>query len=109
MRVRSDGPQLISAMVRRMLRIECAVLMGANIATEIGPGSLCEGTIGSHQREQGEIFKALFDTPFFNVAVVNDLEGAELAGTLKNVVALAAGFVDGSELGHNAKAAVLRE
>ncbi len=37
MRVRPDGPQLISAMVRRYLGIECCVLMGANIAT-VGGG-----------------------------------------------------------------------
>eukprot|EP01134_Creolimax_fragrantissima_P003359 CFRG3359T1 len=109
MRVRSDGPQLISAMIRRMLHIECCVLMGANIATEIKPGSLCEATIGSHFPEQGDCFKRLFDTDFFNVSIVNDVEGAELAGTLKNIVAVAAGFVDGCNLGHNAKAAILRE
>lgn len=36
MRVRPEGPQLISAMVQRLLRIDCSVLMGANIATDIG-------------------------------------------------------------------------
>ncbi|KNC82007.1 hypothetical protein SARC_05704 [Sphaeroforma arctica JP610] len=109
MRVRHDGPQLISTMVRRILHMECSVLMGANIATELAPGTLCEGTVASHFPEHGTIFKSLFDTSFYNVNVINDVEGAELAGTLKNVVAVAAGFVDGCELGHNAKAAVLRQ
>lgn len=40
MRVRPDGPQLISAMVRRYLGIECCVLMGANIATVGGGGDV---------------------------------------------------------------------
>lgn len=39
MRVRPEGPQLISAMVQRLLRIDCSVLMGANIAKDCGePG-----------------------------------------------------------------------
>ena len=102
-------PQLISTMIRNMLKIECSVLMGANLAAEIHPGGLCESTIGSHYPEQGKLFHRLFDAPFFNVTVINDVEGAEMAGTLKNIVALAAGFVDGCKLGENAKAAVLRE
>jgi len=36
MRVRSDGPQLISQMVSKYLNIDCSVLMGANIAKDIG-------------------------------------------------------------------------
>lgn len=32
MRVRSDGPQLISQMISKYLNIDCSVLMGANIA-----------------------------------------------------------------------------
>jgi len=109
MHVGSDGPQLISSMIRRMLHIETSVLMGANIASEVGPGGLCEGTIGAHDLEQGRLFKNLFDTDFFNVSVVNDVEGAELAGTLKNIVALASGFADGCSMGNNAKATILRE
>lgn len=110
MHVSADaGPQLISTMIRKMLHIECAVLMGANLANEIKPGGLCESTIGSHYAQAGETFKLLFDTPFFSVNVITDVEGCEMAGTLKNIVALAAGFVDGCKLGENAKAAVLRQ
>lgn len=38
MRVRADGPQLISAMVTRMLGINCSVLMGANVRVGWGGG-----------------------------------------------------------------------
>lgn len=52
--------------------------------------------------------KALFHRPYFHVRVVGDVAGVSLGGALKNVVALAAGFVDGKGWGDNAKAAVMR-
>lgn len=52
--------------------------------------------------------KKLFHRSYFHVHVVNDVAGVSLGGALKNIVALAAGFVDGLGWGDNAKAAVMR-
>ena len=46
MRVRPDGPQLISELIRKSVGADCSVLMGANIAQDIGAGQLSEATIG---------------------------------------------------------------
>lgn len=54
------------------------------------------------------VFKALFHRPYFHVRLVSDVAGVSLGGALKNIVALAAGFVDGRGWGDNAKAAVMR-
>ena len=54
------------------------------------------------------LWKALFHRPYFHVNVVNDVAGVSLGGALKNVVALAAGWVDGIGWGDNAKAAIMR-
>lgn len=52
--------------------------------------------------------KKLFHRPYFHVRLTSDVAGVSLGGALKNVVALAAGFVDGLGWGDNAKAAVMR-
>jgi glycerol-3-phosphate dehydrogenase (NAD(P)+) len=48
-----------------------------------------------------------FATSFFRVYTTHDVVGVELAGAVKNVVAIAAGCCDGLEFGHNARAAVI--
>jgi glycerol-3-phosphate dehydrogenase (NAD+) len=55
-----------------------------------------------------ENIKKLFHRPYFHVKLISDVVGVSLGGALKNIVALAAGFVDGLGWGDNAKAAVMR-
>jgi glycerol-3-phosphate dehydrogenase (NAD+) len=109
MRIRPQGPQLISEMVRKKLGIDCSVLMGANIALDIGLGQLSEATIGFKIPENADVFAKLFQSPTFNVTPVQDVEGAEMCGTLKNIVAVAAGLSDGLDYGSNTKAAIIRQ
>ncbi|EXJ64855.1 glycerol-3-phosphate dehydrogenase [NAD+] [Cladophialophora yegresii CBS 114405] len=55
-----------------------------------------------------DTWKKLFHRRYFHVRVVSDVAGVSLGGALKNVVAVAAGWVDGLGWGDNAKAAVMR-
>lgn len=54
------------------------------------------------------LLKTLFYRPYFHVQVVSDVAGVSLGGALKNIVAIATGFVAGLGWGDNAKAAVMR-
>jgi glycerol-3-phosphate dehydrogenase (NAD+) len=83
--------------------------MGANIALDIGLGQLSEATIGFKIPENADVFAKLFQSPTFNVTPVQDVEGAEMCGTLKNIVAVAAGLSDGLDYGSNTKAAIIRQ
>jgi glycerol-3-phosphate dehydrogenase (NAD+) len=55
MRVRSDGPQLISQLITKYLAIDCSVLMGANIAGDIGREQLSEAVIGYSNPEHAKV------------------------------------------------------
>ena len=104
----SHGLHLISDVIRETLEMDVSVLMGANVADEVARDQFCETTIGYRVKANAELFRALFATSNFRVNIVDDVAGPELCGALKNVVALAAGFVDGLKLGGNTKAAVMR-
>ncbi|KAK4347736.1 hypothetical protein RND71_034075 [Anisodus tanguticus] len=86
MEVKREGPCMICTLISKILGISC-VLMGANIANEFS-----EATVGYREdKEIAEKWVRLFNTPYFMVSTVEDVEGVELCGTRKNVVALAAG------------------
>ncbi|XP_043724527.1 glycerol-3-phosphate dehydrogenase [NAD(+)] [Telopea speciosissima] len=109
MEVTMEGPRMVSTQISQHLGINCCVLMGANIANEIAMEKLSEATIGyKENKDMANRWVQLFTTPYFLVTAVQDIEGVELCGTLKNVVAVAAGFVDGLEMGTNTKAAIMR-
>jgi glycerol-3-phosphate dehydrogenase (NAD+) len=74
----------------------------------VAKGQFCETTIGVPGPIDAALWKAVFDAPSFRVSCVDDVPGVSLSGALKNVVALAAGMVDGLGLGGNTKAAILR-
>uniref|UniRef100_C5H3W0 Glycerol-3-phosphate dehydrogenase [NAD(+)] n=1 Tax=Dunaliella viridis TaxID=140095 RepID=C5H3W0_9CHLO len=109
MRVRAEGPQLISQMISRILGIDCSVLMGANIAADIGREELSEAVVAYSSRDAGILWQQLFQRPYFAINLLPDVPGAEISGTLKNIVAVGAGIGDGLGIGSNSKATILRQ
>lgn len=73
MRVRKDGPQLISQMIATRLRVDCSVLMGANIAHDIGREELSEATLGYTVPGHADLLTKLFSRPYFLVKPVPDV------------------------------------
>ncbi|XP_071055538.1 glycerol-3-phosphate dehydrogenase [NAD(+)], cytoplasmic isoform X3 [Onthophagus taurus] len=102
------GIELISHIITRHLRIQCAVLMGANLAPEVADEKFCETTIGCRDSRVAPYLRDIIQTSYFRVVVVDDEDAVEICGALKNIVACGAGFVDGLDLGDNTKAAVIR-
>jgi glycerol-3-phosphate dehydrogenase (NAD(P)+) len=84
-----------------------AALSGPNIAGEIARRLPATAVIASANPEFARRLQDSFTTPWFRVYTNDDLLGVELGGALKNVIALAAGILDGMHAGNNAKAALL--
>ncbi len=84
-----------------------AVLSGPTFAAEIVAGLPCATVIASRDEELAERLQREINSSLFRVYVNTDLTGVEFCGAAKNVIALAAGGVDGLGLGDNAKAGVI--
>ena len=84
-----------------------AVLSGPNFAEEIGHGLPAAAVIASEDEELAERLQEELNSLIFRVYVNSDVVGVELAGASKNVIALAAGGVDGLGLGDNAKSGIV--
>ena len=86
---------------------DCVVLSGPTIADELARRLPAIACVASDNRQLAEGIQYTFNTPWFRIYTNPDIVGVELAGAMKNVIAIAAGIIDGAEAGNNAKAALL--
>ena len=83
------------------------VLYGPSHAEEVGKLRPTTVVAAAYSTRTAKIIQETFLTPMFRVYVNNDVIGVEIGGSVKNIMAIAAGIVDGAELGDNAKAALI--
>lgn len=86
---------------------EAAVLSGPSHAEEVGRFLPTTVVAGAKSKESAEKVQNIFMNEVFRVYTSPDLLGIELGGSLKNVIALAAGMSDGLGFGDNTKAALI--
>jgi glycerol-3-phosphate dehydrogenase (NAD(P)+) len=84
-----------------------AALSGPNLAREIAAGKPAGSVIASQDADLAGELASVLSSDRFRVYTNPDVIGVELAGALKNVVALAAGMVDGLGFGDSAKAGII--
>ncbi len=89
------------------VRDRFCVLSGPSFAAEVARGGPTAVVVASHSEAAAERAQSLFQTPTFRVYTNSDVAGVELAGALKNVIALAAGAAAGLGLAHNTLAAII--
>lgn len=83
------------------------ILSGPSHAEEVGRCIPTTIVAGAHKKEVAEYIQDTFMNESFRVYTSPDVIGIELGGSLKNVIALAAGIVDGLGFGDNTKAALM--
>lgn len=84
-----------------------AVLSGPSHAEEVARRLPTTCVVGATDKKTADFIQNIFMSPVFRVYTSPDILGIELGGSLKNVIALAAGIADGLGYGDNAKAALI--
>lgn len=85
----------------------CAYLSGPSFALEVGQEHPTAVTVAARSMDAALRAQEIFQTGYFRVYTSDDVPGVELGGSLKNVIAIAAGVVEGLGFGYNTRAALI--
>lgn len=98
---------IAEVLAARDLRLPCGVLSGPSFAQEVAAGAPTAITIASADGELAARIQREFSSATLRLYTNDDVVGVELGGSLKNVIAIAAGIVSGLGLGFNSNAALI--
>ena len=99
--------EVIRSVVLRRFDPRLSVLSGPSFAREVVRGDPTAVVVASRDRETAQAVQRAFSSTNLRLYASSDEIGVELGGAVKNVIAIAAGVVDGLGLGHNPKAALI--
>jgi glycerol-3-phosphate dehydrogenase (NAD(P)+) len=99
--------QVVETVLPRIDPDTIAVLTGPNLVREIAEGQPTASVVGTRNDQVGEMLQRRFMTPTFRVYTNPDVVGCEIAGAMKNVIAIAVGAAAGFGFGDNARAALI--
>lgn len=106
--IETESGKRMSELVADILgNVRYAILSGPSHAEEVARRVPTAVMTASHDAEAAKTVQAVFMNQYLRVYTSDDVIGAELGGSLKNVLALAAGILDGMGLGDNTKAALM--
>ena len=99
--------QVLAEMKPSLKPDNVTVLSGPSFAREVVANVPTAVTVAARDVEVAKRVQHLFATPYFRVYTSDDSVGVELGGAVKNVIAIAAGIIDGLNLGLNTRAALI--
>ena len=106
--IEQESLLLMSEVVDEILPgTKTAVLSGPNFAGEIARGKPAATTLASTDQDLAETLQNIIASPFFRPYVTTDIIGTQVAGALKNVIAIACGIAKGLDMGENARASLI--
>ena len=106
--IETDTLALMSAVFEECLpEARFAALSGPSFAIEVCQGQPTLVVAAARDQSTARDAQRIFATPRFRVYSHDDVVGVELAGALKNVIAIAAGILEGLGMGHNPRAALI--
>jgi glycerol-3-phosphate dehydrogenase (NAD(P)+) len=99
--------EVLAEELPRHARLQLAFLSGPSFAKELAHRMPTAIVIAAHDAAVGSQVMRRFHTPYLRTYASDDVVGVECGGALKNVIAIAAGAVDGMGFGHNTRAALI--
>jgi glycerol-3-phosphate dehydrogenase (NAD(P)+) len=99
--------EVIRDVVRARFAPRVAVISGPTFAREVARGDPTALVVASEDQRVAEAVQAAFSGPTFRLYTSSDPIGVEIGGSIKNVVAIGSGVLNGMGLGHNATAALI--
>jgi glycerol-3-phosphate dehydrogenase (NAD(P)+) len=99
--------EVIQGTVGQRFAPQLTVLSGPSFAWEVARGDPTAVVVASEDREAARVVQQTFSSRTLRLYTSNDVVGVELGGAVKNIIAIAAGVVDGLGLGHNPTAALI--
>jgi len=107
----AEGPkrmsEVICSVVERRFTPRLAVLSGPSFAREVARGDPTALVVASQDMGAAHSVQENFSSKTLRLYTSTDVVGVELGGAVKNVIAIAAGVIEGLGLGHNPKAALI--
>jgi glycerol-3-phosphate dehydrogenase (NAD(P)+) len=97
----------MSQVVSAITENPCVVLSGPSFAQEVAAGTPTALVVAAHNPILAQTIQRELSSSTLRIYTNDDVTGVELGGSLKNVIALAAGVVHGLNLGHNSSAALI--
>jgi glycerol-3-phosphate dehydrogenase (NAD(P)+) len=108
--IENDSLKRVSEMTAEVLGPHLdrfAVLSGPTFAAEVSQGDPTAAVVASGDDTFAREVQAAFSSPFFRAYRTDDVIGVEVGGSLKNVIAIAAGVIEGVGFGSNTTAALI--
>jgi glycerol-3-phosphate dehydrogenase (NAD(P)+) len=99
--------EVFRSVVGESFRPHLTVLSGPSFAREVAQGDPTALVVASDERETAQLIQSEFSSRALRLYTSSDIVGVELGGAVKNVIAIAAGVVEGLGLGHNPTAALI--
>jgi glycerol-3-phosphate dehydrogenase (NAD(P)+) len=99
--------EVIQSVMGQAFGSRLCVLSGPSFAKEVIRGDPTAIVVASHDRDAAQMVQGEFASRTLRLYTSNDVAGVELGGSVKNVIAVAAGVVEGLGLGHNPTAALI--
>ncbi len=99
--------EILADVLPGILRKNIVTLSGPSFAEEVSRQVPTAVVAASEDLNSARAAQQTFMTPYFRVYSSDDIRGVELAGSVKNVIAIGAGIADGAGFGDNTKAAIM--